>query len=60
MISPLLEVDLSLLAHHEGETTADTLDCGQGERNLVASINVGVENTKNVLELVLWEDKSHG
>jgi len=57
--SALLEVNLGLLAHHEGESTANTLDGGEGERGLVAPIDVGVKNTQNVLELVLGEDQAN-
>jgi len=55
---PLVEVDVSLLADHGGETTSNTSDLGQGENNLVASINVGVEDTKDVVKLLLVDDKS--
>jgi len=55
----LLEVDLGLLAHHEGETATDTTDGGQGERHLVATVNIGIQYAQNVLELILREDKSH-
>merc|ERR1719337_7687 len=57
LTSALLEVDLSLLAHHVGEAAADTLDGGDGEGHLVTPIDVGVQNTQNVLELVLREDE---
>lgn len=53
-IVPLGDVDFSLLAEHDGETTTHTLDGGQSDPNLAATINVGVENTKNVLEI--WSD----
>jgi len=59
LYSPLVEVDLSLLAHHVGEAATNTLDGGHGVWHLVATIDVGVKNTQNVLELVLRKDESH-
>lgn len=50
---PSRNIDLSLLAHGHGETTTNTLDRGQGIDDLLLSINVRVEDTKNVLELSL-------
>lgn len=52
MYIPLVEIDVSLLAGDVGETTTDTLDRGQGNGDLVLAINVGVEETQNVLELI--------
>ena len=46
---PLVEVDIGLLADNVGVATADTLDLGQGVHDLALSINVGVEETQNVL-----------
>ena len=50
---PLANIHLSLLAHGSGETATNTLDRGQGVDDLLLSINVGVEDTKNVLEFSL-------
>ena len=50
---PLANIDLSLLAHSGGETTTNTLNRGQGVDDLLLAINVGVEDTQNVLELSL-------
>ena len=50
---PLANIDLSLLAHSSGETATNTLNRGQGVDDLLLAINVGVEDTKNVLELSL-------
>ena len=50
---PLANIHLSLLAHGSGETATNTLDGGQGVDDLLLAINVGVEDTKNVLELSL-------
>ena len=49
---PFLEVDLSLLADDVRETPADTLDSGHGVHDVLLAINVGVEHTQNVLEVV--------
>jgi len=54
LTSTLGDVDFGLLAEHDGETTTHTLDGGQSDPHLAATINVGVENTKNVLEI--WSD----
>ena len=50
---PLANIHLSFLAHGSGETATNTLDGGQGVNDLLLAINVGVEHTKNVLELSL-------
>ena len=50
---PLANIHLSLLAHGSSETATNTLDGGQGVDDLLLAINVGVEDTKNVLELSL-------
>lgn len=49
--SPLGEINIGLLADDVGVTTTNTLDLGQGVHDLPLSINVGVEETENVLEL---------
>ena len=49
----LVQVDIGLLAANVGVTTTDTFDGGQGVHDLVLSINVGVENTQDVLESFL-------
>lgn len=50
---PLGEVDIGLLADQVGVAAANTLDLGQGVHDLLLSINVGVEETQNVLEVAL-------
>ena len=50
---PLANIHLSLLAHGSGETATNTLDGGQGVGDVLLAIDVGVEDTKNVLELSL-------
>jgi len=48
---PLLEIDIGLLADDVRVTPSDSLDLGQGVHDLPSSIDVGVEETKDVLEL---------
>jgi hypothetical protein len=55
---PLVHVNLSLLADQVGEAAADTLDLGQGIHDLLLTVNVGVEDTQNVLKLLVVEDES--
>ena len=50
---PLANIHLSLLAHGSGETATNTLDGGQGIDDLLFAIDVGVEDTQNVLEFSL-------
>ena len=50
---PLADIHLSLLAHSSGETATNTLDGCQGVDDLLLAINVGVEDTQNVLEFSL-------
>lgn len=50
---PLGQVDVGLLADQVGVAATDTLDLGQGVHDLLLSINVGVEETQNVLEVGL-------
>ena len=56
---PLADIDLSLLAHSSGETATNTLNRGKGVDDLLLAINVGVEDTKNVLELSLVNKTLH-
>lgn len=48
--SPLVKINIGLLADDVGVSTTDTLDLGQGVHRLALSINVGVEETENVVE----------
>jgi len=50
--SPLVHVDVGLLADDVGEAAADTLDGGHGEHDLLLAIHVGVEQTQDVLEVL--------
>ena len=46
----LVEIDIGLLAHEVGVSTTDTLDLSQGEHDLVLAVDIGVEQTENVLD----------
>ena len=50
---PLVEVDIGLLANQVGVAATDTLDLGQGVHDLLLTLNIGVEETQNVLEVRL-------
>jgi len=50
MSLPSLDIDLSLLADEVCESSSNTLNGSKGIRNLSLTIDVGVEDTKNVLE----------
>lgn len=50
---PLVEVDFGLAADETGVTATATFDGGQGEHDLLTTINVGVEETEDVLEAAL-------
>lgn len=54
--STTADVDLSLLASEDGETTTNSANSGEGDSNLLATINVSVQHTDDVLELVLLEN----
>ena len=43
----LVQVDLGLLADDVRKAATDTLDRGQGEHHLDATVNVGVKHTEN-------------
>jgi len=53
LTSTLVLVDVCLLADHVRHTPTDTLDDGQGVHDLLASVNIGVEDTQNVLEVLV-------
>lgn len=46
---PLLQVDIGLFADDVGVSSANTLDFGQGVHDLTLAIDVGVQQTENVL-----------
>lgn len=51
---PLVQVDIGLLANQVGVPATNTLDLGQGVHDLLLSIDVGVEETENELEVRLF------
>merc|ERR1719300_1653146 len=51
--SPLGKRNVGLLENDVGISTSNTLDRGQSKHNIGFSLNVGVKNTKNMLE-VRW------
>jgi hypothetical protein len=53
MSLPFVQVDIGLLAHQVGIASADTLDLGQGVHDLLFPVDVGVEKTKDELEVAL-------
>lgn len=50
------KVDVGLLAHQVGVSSADTSDLGQGVHDLDSPIDVGVQQTQDVLERTLFLD----
>ena len=52
------KVDVSLFADEVGESSPNTSDGGHGEHDVAGAIDVGVLDTKDVLELVRT-DESH-
>ena len=51
--TPLVQINIGLFADKVGVATTNTLDLGQGVHDLALAINVGVEETQNVL----WSKK---
>lgn len=50
---PFVQVYIGLFADQVGVTASDTLDLGEGVHDLLLAIDVGVEQTKNELEVGL-------
>jgi len=50
------QVDVGLLADHGGEATTASLDFGQSERNSVTTIHVRVQDTQNVLKVIVFDN----
>eukprot|EP00467_Chlorarachnion_reptans_P025178 CAMPEP_0114500326 /NCGR_PEP_ID=MMETSP0109-20121206/7902_1 /TAXON_ID=29199 /ORGANISM="Chlorarachnion reptans, Strain CCCM449" /LENGTH=138 /DNA_ID=CAMNT_0001677975 /DNA_START=177 /DNA_END=593 /DNA_ORIENTATION=- len=59
LTSPLIAIYPSPLAAESGKTTSHTTNVGKSERNFSASINVGVEDTKNVGKIFFFNNKRH-
>jgi len=51
---PLVQVHIGFLADQVGVTATDTLDLGQGVHDLLLSVDIGVEKTKDELEVRLF------
>jgi hypothetical protein len=51
------EVNIGLLTGNVGKTTTNTLDRGQSNLDLDTTVNVSVEETDNVLELLITKRK---
>lgn len=49
--SPFVQIDISLLAHQIGVPASNTLNFREGVHDLLLAINVGVEETKDELEV---------
>jgi len=47
--APLVQIDIGLLADDVGVSSTNTLDLSQGIHDLALSIDVGVQQTENVL-----------
>ena len=52
-LSPLAQVDVGLFADQIGVPAPDALDLGQGVHDVLLAIDVGVEDTKDELEVRL-------
>lgn len=50
---PLAEINIGLLADQVGVAATNTLDLGQGVHDVLLAVNIGVEQTQNVLEVRL-------
>ena len=52
LTSSLINIDLGNLENQESESSTDTSDLSETEWYLLFTVQVGVQNTKNVLEVV--------
>ena len=48
---PLVEIDIGLLADQVGVTATDTLDLRQGVHDFAFTVDIGVKQTENVLQI---------
>ena len=53
---PLVHINFSLAANNTSITTTAALDGGEGKHDLLATINIGVEQTQNVLKATLFRN----
>lgn len=66
LASALVQVDIGFAADDVGIATTDTLDLGQGVHDLATTIDVGVEQSQNVIavlasaSMVISEDSREG
>lgn len=51
--SPFVQIDIGLLAHQIGVPASNTLNFCEGVHDLLLAIDVGVEETKDELEVRL-------
>lgn len=56
-MAPFVHVHIGLLAHDVGKPAADTLNGGESEHDLLLSIDVGVQDTQNVLEVFVRDQR---
>lgn len=54
----LVHVDLGLLADKVGEARTETLDLGHSEDDIALALNVGIEDTQNVLKFLALHKRS--
>ena len=57
LTSPLGDINIGFFAHLGGKALSYPLDGGKGKGDVALSINVGVEDTQNMLEF-FWKYKS--
>lgn len=50
---PLIHVDIGLLADDVCETPPNTFNGGQSKHNLLLPVDIRVQNTKNMLEVLV-------
>lgn len=58
--APLVQIDIGLLAHQVGVSAAHALDLSQGIHNLLFTIDVGIEETEDKLELKAVSASAYG
>ena len=51
-IKPLSDIDIGTLANKGGEAATNTFNSCKGVNNVDGATNVGVQDTKNVLEVL--------
>ena len=48
---PFIQIDIGFLANQIGVSTAHTLDLGESVHDLLLAVDIGVEETKDELEV---------